>query len=212
MLSTCQHFLWAFKTDWSIDKQRFRARGISRARGRATQVWRVRGMRWSGKRPAYLVWLSKRWGWLRWRWQRGEVGSGALDRNQGWLLVCETEMWLGGVAINGVRDSWKKGREKGRGGQLAWLGVSWQAQTAPPDSLQLFQFLCYSTIGWTLSYFQQKSPCDHIGLTSTSFILWQIGTERKFLSNFPNFNSLFLSMLWVLMGFLLIFRKSLPML
>ena len=127
VLSTWRHFTWAFKTGWSIDKQRFRARGISRARGRATQVWRVRGMRWSGKRPAYLVWLSKRWGWLRWRWQRGKVGSGALDRNQAWLLVCETEMWLGGVAINGVRDSWNKGRFSCAGrreGEVSWPGLA----------------------------------------------------------------------------------------
>lgn len=45
MLSTWRHFIWAFKTSWSFDKQRFGVRGISRAGGRATQVCGVRGMR-----------------------------------------------------------------------------------------------------------------------------------------------------------------------
>lgn len=35
---------------------------------------------------------------------------------------------------------------------------------------------------------------------------------EEILSNFPNFNSLVLSMCWALMNFLLIFRKILPVL
>lgn len=221
MLSTWWHFIWAFKTGWSFDKQRFGARGISRARGKVTQVrgWEA----WGDLAKGQLTWWPCSY-WARDEGDWDEGGSGekwgvglkieikdASDRNVAW--------WSGHqgweTAEEGKAASVVQGDGRGRSVGLAWhllSSVSWQTRTAPLDSLQLFQFLCYSTIRWTLSYFQQKSPWDHIGLMSTSFFLWQIGMERKILSNFPNFNFLFLSMLWALMGFMLIFRKILPML
>lgn len=138
------------------------------------------------------------------------MASGLWDRNV--ALGSGHQEW---ETAEGKAASVVQGDGRGRSGGLAWRllsSVSRQTQAAPLDFLQLVQSLCYSTIRWTLSYFQQKSPWDHVGLMSTSFFLWQIGMERKILSNFPSFNSLFLSMLWALTGFLLIFRKILPML
>lgn len=62
------------------------------------------------------------------------------------LLVCETEMWLGGVAIRGERQLKERQlrlcRETGGGGQLAWLGVSFPVS---PDKLKLLlSTLCSS--------------------------------------------------------------------
>lgn len=124
MLSTWWHFIWAFKTGWSFDKQRFGARGISRARGKATQVWGWEA--WGDLAKGRLTWYD----WARDKSDWEEGGSGEkwglglrIEIKDGFWQKCGSVEWP-----SGVRDSWRRKGSFGcagrREGEVSWLGLA----------------------------------------------------------------------------------------